>query len=353
MKLSLSKKQGKLINEAIEHWSNEQIIDNETRRKIEDSMEIRAFEWKSIAIYSFWFSIIFLIVAFIAVFADDILLKLIAKIFSASSTILSALFATAAVLFFWWGFKKDTQHLKKHVSAEFIVLLGAVSTVASVYYFGEATNLNTGNYPILLLIATLIYFSVGVFLPSKMLVIIASISLGCWFGACTDYYSNNNQLFWGMNYPLRFTLFGMAFTLLSCFFVGKRLNNFRQIIFTIGLLYLLVAVWLLSIFGNYTDFIAWGKVKQISMIGWGALSYLIAIAVTLYGFKNKDLTSKGFGISFLLLNLYTKYFEYCWNYMHKAIFFLFLAISFWLIGKNAERIWNLGFIRTKELDEED
>jgi uncharacterized membrane protein len=60
----------------------------------------------------------------------------------------------------------------------------------------------------------------------------------------------------------------------------------------------------------------------------GVLFAFIAIIAIVYGLKHDDATSRGFGITFLFINLYTKYFEFFWNGMHKAIFFILLAASF-------------------------
>ena len=40
-----------------------------------------------------------------------------------------------------------------------------------------------------------------------------------------------------------------------------------------------------------------------------------------------------FGVTFLFINLYTKYFEFFWGVAHKAIFFTILALSFWVVRK--------------------
>ena len=53
-------------------------------------------------------------------------------------------------------------------------------------------------------------------------------------------------------------------------------------------------------------------------------------------------TGEGFGVTFLGINLYTRFFELFWNNLHKAIFFALLAASFWYIGSKAETIWNFG-----------
>lgn len=48
--------------------------------------------------------------------------------------------------------------------------------------------------------------------------------------------------------------------------------------------------------------------------------------------------TRGFGITFLFNNLYTRDFEYFWKDTHKAIFFGVLGVSFWFLGQNAEKI---------------
>ena len=70
---------------------------------------------------------------------------------------------------------------------------------------------------------------------------------------------------------------------------------------------------------------------------------LVAVAAIWHGLRHDDGASRGFGLVFLFINLYTKYFEYFWDASHKAIFFFLLAVSFWLIGSKAEALWNLEF----------
>ena len=78
--------------------------------------------------------------------------------------------------------------------------------------------------------------------------------------------------------------------------------------------------------------------------GSGHFSMLILIAAMVYGIKADDGMTRGFGITFLFINLYTRFFEHFWNNMHKAIIFGLLAASFWYIGTHAEKIWNVSFI---------
>jgi hypothetical protein len=108
----------------------------------------------------------------------------------------------------------------------------------------------------------------------------------------------------------------------------------------------------MSIFGNYGDMHAWEKVKQIELFHWSLLFGLAAVASIYHGIKEDDGMTRGFGITFLFINLYTRFFEYFWNSTHKAIFFAILAVSFWYLGSRAEKIWNLGGSQKLDKSEE-
>ena len=155
-----------------------------------------------------------------------------------------------------------------------------------------------------------------------------------------------------MNYPLRFVLFGIVLVGASfALKINAKLAPLHKVTYIMGLLYLFIALWILSIFGNYGDMVRWYGVKQIELLHWGIIFGATAVGAIVYGLKQDDHTSRSFGIVFLFLNLYTKYFEYFWNELHKAIFFVILAVSFWIIGWKAERIWNLEFIKKKEVSD--
>ena len=74
---------------------------------------------------------------------------------------------------------------------------------------------------------------------------------------------------------------------------------------------------------------------------WGIISAVVAGIFLLYGLKTKDVVAREFGITFLIIFLYTKYFEYFWDHTNKTLFFSILALSFWVIGRKAEKIWNI------------
>ena len=55
------------------------------------------------------------------------------------------------------------------------------------------------------------------------------------------------------------------------------------------------------------------------------------------GIRVKDDLLRDLGVTFLLLDLYTRYFEYLWDHTNKGLFFGILALSFWWVGRLIEK----------------
>ncbi|MEY0470884.1 hypothetical protein [Klebsiella pneumoniae] len=132
--------------------------------------------------------------------------------------------------------------------------------------------------------------------------------------------------------------------LLALCYGAQSLLRQRQL-FTVskamGLTYLFIALWIMSIFGNY-DADSWYQVSQARLLPWGLLFAVAAGVCIFISLKTDDGMLRGFGLTFLAINLYTRFFEFFWNGMHKVLFFLILAVSLAVIGRYAERIWHAG-----------
>jgi hypothetical protein len=215
----------------------------------------------------------------------------------------------------------------------------------AIFFLDRALSSDSGHFSLLFLMATILYGILGLALSSRLIWIFSILALGSWFGVETGYVSGWGAYYLGMNYPLRFVLFGAVLTAVSFGFGSvPRLVKFQHSTYVLGLLYLFIALWILSIFGNCNE-AQWYRARQIELFHWGVLFALAAVAAIAYGLKYDNYTSRAFGVTFLFINLYTKYFEYFWEGTHKVIFFLLLALSFWLIGSYAEKIWNLEFMK--------
>jgi hypothetical protein len=247
-----------------------------------------------------------------------------------------------AAFLFLWGRRRERLFPEKVYSNEAVIFTGVLFTACCIAYLGKTFDNGSGHYSILFLVSVFVYGFLAWRMDSRLIWLFALVSLGSWFGTETGYQTQWSHYFLGMNYPLRFVGFGVILVA-ACHFLRTRkwFGDFWELTYVVGLLYLFLSLWLLSIFGNYGTIDSWWKVKQISLFYWGIISLAVAGGFMLYGLKSKDSIAREFGITFVLIFIYTKYFEYFWDSTNHTLFFAILAISFWLIGRKAEKIWNV------------
>ncbi|GGH00854.1 DUF2157 domain-containing protein [Parapedobacter pyrenivorans] len=340
-KLDISRQDKEALDDAISHWQEQGMIDEALATRLGESYEVKGFDWKRLAQYAFWIALSCVILAFLSLFADDMVLRWIKRLYDTPDTVICIFCLVLAIVFYSWGFRNKRNHPEKTFSNEALMTLGVFATAAFIGYLGKIIDKGSGHFSLLFLASVLIYGILSVKLSSKLIWVFTLVSFGIWFATETAYHSNWGFRFWGMNYPLRFTLFGALLTAFALFWQHhiKPISHFRQLSYLIGLTYLMVALWLLSIFGNYSDMDKWAQVRQWHIFYWGLLSTAVSLGFAWYGLKKHDNIAREFGIVFLVINIYTRFFEYLWDNVNRAIFFLLLAVSFWYIGRWAERVW--------------
>ncbi len=184
-------------------------------------------------------------------------------------------------------------------------------TACALWQLGVWLDNGSGRVSVLLLFAALLYGAIGWFSRSGLVWWFALLSLGNAFGAETGYLSGWGAYWLGMSYPIRFIAFGavlIAAALLLRPLLAQR--GLQRVSLAMGLLYLFIALWLLSIFGNYGDLDSWYSARQIELFHWSLLFGLAALAAIWLGLKHDDAMLRGFGLTFLGINLYTRLFEF-------------------------------------------
>ncbi|MBE8713291.1 DUF2157 domain-containing protein [Sphingobacterium hungaricum] len=350
-KLDLNKQEIETVESAIQHWQEEGYLDSEKAKELKDSIEEKSFEWGMLAKYAFWIALGSLILSVISLFADDALVTFVKGFYETPNIVFCVFFAALAAMFYFLGFRNKEKNPENNFSSETLMLAGAFSTAASVGFLGTILDRSTSHYTISFLLSIIIYAVLTVKLQSKLLWVFTLVALGIWFATETAYHSGWGFRFWGMNYPLRFTIFGLIITAFSIWGQPKIkvLEPYTSTSYVVGLLYTMLSLWCLSIFGNYSDFEAWTGVRQYEIFYWGLLGIALSLGLCLYGMKTKDFVSRDIGFVFFILNLYTRFVEYLWDNINRTIFFLILAISFWFVGRWAEKIWKKKDGKSKEL----
>jgi hypothetical protein len=344
--LNFDKQEAEVLDEAIKKWEENQLIDADTAAKLRASYQVKGFDWGRLAQYSFWIALVCGIVAMASLIVDDTILNYVRKIYDTPDIVISIVSGGLAAFLFFLGQKQKLRYPERIFSNEAIIFTGVLFTASCIAFLGKTFDNGSGHFSVLFLISVFVYGVLAWHFRSRLIWAFALISLGSWFGTETGYQTKWSNYFLGMNYPLRFVFFGCLLVVLS-FIVrrAKRLEYFSNLTYVIGLLYLFLSLWLLSIFGNFGTIEDWLKVSQLDLVYWALISAAVAAGVTIYGLKKKDALAREFGITFLLLNLYTRYFEYFWDRTDKTVFFGILAVSFWLLGRKAEKIWNVEFLK--------
>jgi len=330
------------INEAIDTWLGEGLIDAGLAAKLRSSLEQKHSERAQLAQYFFIIAISSALLAAGALLINEKLLERLRRMFLLSNYAIAFAAAALAVAGFWYA-----RHRRRAVTVtayETYMLPGALSSFVALVYLckewgnGEGYTLFTG-------LCAVLFFGLSLMFRSRLLWIVFIASIMGWYGAFSTIFSSGN-LFLGMNYPMRFTIFGILVTAFS--FLVKRIRGIEAmhpITYQAGLLIFYTGLWGISVFGNYGTIAGWQEVRQLVMLPFAIGSGLITAAGLWIGIRREDPSLRDFSILFLLLNLYTRYFEYFWDRMNQGIFYLILAVSFGLLArwlsKSAKKLDNL------------
>lgn len=338
--MQVSKKEKETLRKAIQHWKSTGLISESTAESLEESAKIKPFNWQSLAYYSFLFAVVSLLIAVVSIFADKALLDLIDSLISASYLTKSITFLALSILFFWFDYRYNLKKIRKKYSKEVFSFFGAIPLAIATgfisFLFGMEEKPGT-----LILGLALLYFTLGIFREKELLWLFGITALVLAYGTITHNMGKDNYLFIGMNFPMRFTILGVLILIVSFYMKRtEKLKSFYAPTYWSGLLIFFLSLWFLTIFGNYSSYEKWLEIRQYYLWWYSLILLAASFAAIIMGIKKEDSLLKNIGISFIFLNLYTRYFEYFWDELHKALFFGIIAVSFWIIGKKAENLWD-------------
>ena len=355
-RLTLSRKQHGVITRVIAHWRQAGTVDHQVANTLAGSIEVAQFDWQRLARYSFIIALACAVIAAGAVVADDVLRRLLMRILNIPPLGKSALLAGLAAGTLRYAAIRKRGEVQQSYRTEAILFASVIILAASVFYLGSALDHGSGHFSLLFLLASILYVAIAMWFPSKQVFVFGLVALGSWMGTETGYMSGYGAYFLGMNYPLRFVVFGACLTAVGLVAqqadsgaslsinpstLPERLRFLAPQLKVVGLLDLFVALWIMSIWGNHEGLDLWQSAAHVELLGWSAAFGAIAILAIWYGLRTDDAILRGCGLTFLCINLYTRFFEYFWSTTHKAVFFTVLALSFWLLGTRAEKVWKL------------
>jgi hypothetical protein len=341
--MRLSKRKARVISEAIETWEQGRVLSADEARRLGATLEIVPFDWRRLAKYSFWVAVACIAIAVFAALTDRTLLEWLRRLIDLSAFGRCLALSILAGVLYGVSLRRRATQPQRVYRNEAICFLAVLSTAGAVEALGEALSSGRSHFSMLFLMAAVLYGVIGLSFPSTQVWIFALLSVGSWVGFETGYVSGWGAYYLGLNYPFRFLILGVILTVGShAFLAWPARAKFWKPTFVVGLLFVFMSLWIMSIFGNYGDIDSWQRASFGALLKWCVLFAGASALAIWYGVRFDDRISRGFGITFLFINLYTRFFEHFWDSLHKAVFFALLGLSFWLLGSRAETIWTLG-----------
>ncbi|OSZ78563.1 hypothetical protein CAP35_10025 [Chitinophagaceae bacterium IBVUCB1] len=334
MKIKADNNDYKLLHQTIDEWVRNGNISPEKAAELKATIQIPKTLGQQVAQYFFVIALSCILLAFGAIFIDDKFLEKLKQYFSLTNLFIAILFT---LLFVTWFvlLKKKRQHIST-LPYEIYTVIGSLLLVTAITYYCKEIGFGEKHSGFLAACSVCILL-LSVWMRSYAMWVAGILAVMGWFGAFSTWLSNED-LFLGMNYPVRFALFGAIVTAFA--WMQQRIQPLHfshRITYITGLIILFTALWGVSVFGNYNSLEKWAAVRQTQVIVYAILFVVAGFATFLAGIKYRDNAARDVGIIALLANLYTRYFEYFWDNTNKGLFFLILAVSFWFIGKRLER----------------
>ena len=327
--MQLDNHERKILFHALEQWQHDGRL---TPKQAEDLKQtiVPKKASQQLATYFFVVALACALLSFGALFIDEKFLERFRQYFALCNW--SITFLTSAFTAVWLIYIYRRRASMRPMFYDMQLAGASVVMLTALVYLCKETG--AGNaYSGLLFLAATCFSVIHYFFQATATWVGLLLSLMSWYGAFS-YANSTEHLFLGMNYPVRFTVFGIVLLLLS--FLQARIKPFKstsRITLVLSLLIFFTGLWGVSIFGNYNSLERWAEVRQIHILVYGVLMGIASISALIWGIKKDDAFTRDTGIIFLLLNLYTRYFEYFWDTLNKGLFFLIIAISFGLVGR--------------------
>jgi hypothetical protein len=199
------------------------------------------------------------------------------------------------------------------VLGEVFELAGAFALQGLTIVMAKHYSAGSDNWPALLGVDAALLLALAYALGNRLVLWYALANFFFFFGAETGYVSGWGAYYLGMTYPVRFLGIGLL-TLAAAWAHGMlvrgRLADFSRVYAHYGLLLINLSLWFLSLFGYFENAkVRWDGTAGERLI-FSALWAVVSVSSLMAGAKTGLKLLRGYGLTFLIINLYTFYFQF-------------------------------------------
>uniref|UniRef100_A0A7S1CMI1 DUF2157 domain-containing protein n=1 Tax=Bicosoecida sp. CB-2014 TaxID=1486930 RepID=A0A7S1CMI1_9STRA len=369
----VSRSQHDTLIAALRAWRGAGHIDDDTHDRLEGSLKIRRTDWARVARYAAWCAIACFVISFVSLLAEEWLIELVHELIRRFGGLVApetvgavACGALAAALYAAGGRMRTrasrlvaraakeagepdpgaTARARSLVDAAVVhrgstrvngvFFLGGVAHLACVCLLRLHLLADVSDEATVLALA-LSYAAVAVASQSQLTWLLGLGCLTVWWCNTVAFYHGGGYYF-GIRLPVRALALGCVFVAagraVPAAWAPQKLTRFRYTTYVVGLLLVFMSLEILSISGVDGRW----QSTTLELFGWCVAYGVAAAAAAGYGIVSDDGTSRNMGITFALLNLYTRFFEHLWDATSKAAFFFLLGLSLWVVATRSERV---------------
>ncbi|WP_114239926.1 hypothetical protein [Dyella sp. C9] len=201
-------------------------------------------------------------------------------------------------------------------------LLGGGTLVGLSFVLGAIFDTGSGDWPALLFFDLIVLLALSYALNNVLLLILSGVVFFTWFGGETGYSSGWGAYWFGMNYPLRFL--GMALLIATVGFAHLKAEHgpwavyrgFSKVWISFGLFLAEMALWLLSIFGNFDTIEgSWREAPAGELVFFNLCCAALNIGLLQAGIRYSYRMLRAYGATFFIIQAYTLFFTYVGGYL--------------------------------------
>ena len=196
-------------------------------------------------------------------------------------------------------------------------LLGGFALIGLSFTLGLIYSTGSGNWPALLLVDLVLLLALSYLRANILLLCVSAVVFFTWFGGVTGYSSSWGAYWFGMNYPLRFLGAALVIAALGPAHILAEhramapYRGFGKVWLSTGLFLAEMALWLLSLFGNFGDIDGpWHEAEAAELLLFNGAWVLLNIALVYAGVRFAFRMVTGYGATFFIIQLYTLFFAH-------------------------------------------
>lgn len=340
--MQVSKTESQTIFKMIDKWREEEIISSEQSNLMKSSFHIRETRWVQLAYYAFSVAVVSMILAVIVLLADKPIRLFLERVFNMTHSGIALVTAIMSLLLFIYSHKRISAQREFNFSNFSLIVFSSFLTLVALSFTGKALSIGENYFYGLFYAGFIIYLILSQVYSYSFLWVFALLFLVGGIGSHLHTFNTWNGYLLGMNEVLRFLPVSVIFLLFTALLkVVPATKHIARVHYYSSWIFVLFVLWILSITGNYTDFERWVEVSQFNMFFYAFIATFTSFLVMFFAWKKGDNFLGNISLIFLILNLFTRYFEYLWKPLHKSVFFFILGFIFIIIGRKAEQYWNL------------